>query len=116
MSLVGKKAYGFEFTGHPSFCPSMKYCIGKIGTIEREYDRTVTINFGTVVWKYPKHSIERYLLDPSLPVLSKGVEYMVSDNNVNWFQDTVIAILEDGTYLTDKLTTWKYGKKPEIKE
>lgn len=117
MSLVGEEAYGFEFTGHPCFVLSMKNYIGKIGTITKVFDRAVTITFENgKTWQYPIGQIKKHLVDsvsPRVPILSEGVECMVSDDGENWYKANVIGQLPDSDYVTDDLIRWKQIKHLE---
>lgn len=115
--LVDEKAYGFEFTGHPGFVPSMKEYIGKIGTITKVFDRSVQVKFdNSKIWQYPIDEIKKHLVNsliPRVPILSEGVECMVSDDGENWYKANVIGQLPDSDYVTDDLIRWKQIKHLE---
>lgn len=115
MNLLGERVYGFEFTGNPSFVPAMKNCIGKIGTITKVFDKSVRITFeGNKTWNYPIDQIKKHLVDSvRVPILSEGVECMVSDDGENWYKANVIGQLPNSDYVTDELIRWKQIKHLE---
>ena len=63
--LVGKKMYGFEFSGGPGFSHSMSSLIGKKGKIIHQHPDSCTVQFFKegALWAYPYPEILNHLVD-----------------------------------------------------
>jgi hypothetical protein len=93
--------------------------IGEIGVITEQGNSYVKINFEKDWWNYPISLIEPHLIPetPEIPQLGEGVEMEVSDNGIEWLKRNVIAQMQDGWYIINRGTIWKYARPiPEVKK
>jgi len=121
-NYIGRKCKGFRFEDgvcETEWNPRMEKCIGEIGVIITQYERSVFLKFDNdKCWSYPISLIEEHLI-PEIPQLGEGVEMEVSNTGTEWFIRNVIAQRHDGLYITghDNLWAWKHARPiPEVKK
>ena len=114
-NYIGRKCKGFRFddvTDDVNWAPSMEKYIGKIGEITKQGESSVRIRFENNWWGYPISLIEPYLIpeSPEIPQLGEGVEMEVSNDDITWYRRKVIAQMQDGWYIINDGTIWKYAR------
>jgi hypothetical protein len=121
-NYVGRKCKGFRFeseTDGIDWNPMMEHHIGEIGVIIAQYEDYVDINFRVNSWHYPISVIESYLIpeSPEIPQLGEGIEMEVSNDDILWYTRNIIAQMQDGWYIINDGTIWKYARPiPEVKK
>jgi hypothetical protein len=54
---------------------------------------------------------------PEIPQLGEGVEMEVSNDHILWYTRNIIAQMQDGWYIINDGTIWKYARPiPEVKK
>ena len=117
-NYIGRKCKGFRFEDGiigVDWNSRMEKCIGEIGVITDQYERSVLVKFDNgKYWCYPISLIEPHLIPetPEIPQLGEGVEMETSQDGINWFKNKVIAQRPDGLYITghDNLWVWNYAR------
>jgi hypothetical protein len=114
-NYVGRKCKGFRFEDEidgVEWSPRMEPHIGEVGLIVKQSDGYVGILFKHYSWLYPISLIEPYLIpeSPEIPQLGNGFEMEVSDDNEKWYIKAVIAQMQDGWYIINDGTVWKYAR------
>jgi hypothetical protein len=114
-NYVGRKCKGFRFEDETDDTPwvqSMEKHIGKVGLIADQEDDSVRIEFENDWWYYPISLIEPHLIPetPEIPQLGEGVEMEVSDDDILWYTRNIIAQMQDGWYIINDGTIWKYAR------
>jgi hypothetical protein len=121
-NYVGRKCKGFRFE---SGTDGMKWHyhkekhIGEIGEITNQFKDYVRIDFSGNFWHYPISLIEEHLIpeSPEIPQLGEGVEMEVSQDDILWYTRNIIAQMQDGWYIINDGTIWKYARPiPEVKK
>jgi hypothetical protein len=121
-NYIGRKCKGFRFgygVDGVIWEEKMKECIGEIGVITAQYEDYVDINFSGNSWHYPISVIEPHLIpeSPEIPQLGEGVEMEVSNDHILWYTRNIIAQMQDGWYIINDGTIWKYARPiPEVKK
>lgn len=91
--LIGKKVRGFKFEKH--WNRKMNAYIGLVGLAERIFqNKMVLVLFDNgISWSYPADQIEAHLVEEQneIPTLSDGVMMLVSDNEREWFESSVMG-------------------------
>jgi hypothetical protein len=114
-NYIGRKCKGFRFEDETDDTPwgeLMEKFIGKVGLIYDQYDNSVRINFENDYCYYPISLIEPYLIpeSPEIPQLGEGVEMEVSNDDITWHNRNIIAQMQDGWYIINDGTIWKYAR------
>jgi hypothetical protein len=114
-NYIGRKCKGFRFgygVDGVIWEEKMKECIGEIGVITAQYEDYVDINFSGNSWHYPISVIEPHLIpeSPEIPQLGEGVEMEVSNDHILWYTRNIIAQMQDGWYIINDGTIWKYAR------
>jgi hypothetical protein len=113
-NYIGRKCKGFRFENvdDTPWGELMENFIGKVGLIVYQDDDSVKIEFEDNGWYYPISLIEPHLIPetPEIPQLGEGVEMEVSDNGIEWLKRNVIAQMQDGWYIINRGTIWKYAR------
>jgi hypothetical protein len=114
-NYIGRKCKGFRFEDETDDTPwgeLMEKFIGKVGLIYDQYDNSVRINFENDYCYYPIYLIEPYLIpeSPEIPQLGEGVEMEVSNDDITWHNRNIIAQMQDGWYIINDGTIWKYAR------
>jgi hypothetical protein len=114
-NYVGRKCKGFRFEdgtdGMRWHYHKEKY-IGKIGEIDYQNNDRVRILFQNDFWYYPISPIEEHLIpeSPEIPQLGEGFEMEVSNDDITWHNRNIIAQMQDGWYIINDGTIWKYAR------
>jgi hypothetical protein len=114
-NYVGRKCKGFRFengTDRVEWIKGKKKYIGDVGVIKKQSSGYVTIEFKDDFWDYPISLIEPHLIPetPEIPQLGEGVEMETSQNGISWLKNKVIAQMQDGWYIINDGTIWKYAR------
>jgi hypothetical protein len=114
-NYVGRKCKGFRFEDETDDTPwgeLMEKFIGKVGLIYDQYDNSVRINFENDYCYYPISLIEPHLIPetPDIPQLGEGIEMEVSNDHILWYTRNIIAQMQDGWYIINDGTIWKYAR------
>jgi hypothetical protein len=121
-NYIGRECKGFRFEGvmNTGWVNLMEKHIGEIGTIMSQDQTSVFIQFeNSYSYFYPISLIEEHLIPetPEIPQLGEGVEMEVSDDFVEWCKVNIIARLQNGLFIADDGTFWKYSRPiPEVKK
>ena len=121
-NYISRKCKGFRFeygVDGVIWEERMKECMGEIGEIKYQGDWHVVIQFIGNSWRYPISLIEEHLIpeSPEIPQLGEGIEMEVSNDDINWCKRKVIAQMQDGWYIINDGTIWKYARPiPEVKK
>jgi hypothetical protein len=121
-NYIGRKCKGFRFEDETDKVPwvqSMENFIKKMGLISNQRDDSVRIEFEKGWWNYPISLIEEHLIpeSPEIPQLGEGVEMEVSNDDILWYTRNIIAQMQDGWYIINDGTIWKYARPiPEVKK
>jgi hypothetical protein len=136
-NYVGRKCKGFSFeseTDGIEWSPMMEHHIGEIGEITIQYKNSALVQFEGYNWDYPISLIEQHLIEdeifgrptvvdngekldiqgiasiPEIPQLGEGVEMEVSNDDITWRTRNIIAQMQDGWYIINDGTIWKYAR------
>jgi hypothetical protein len=114
-NYIGRKCKGFRFEDETDNTPwkeSMKTFIGELGLIVEQLDDSVRIDFANDWWHYPISLIKEHLIPetPEISQLGEGVDMEVSDDNITWYRRKVIAQMQDGLYIINNGSFWKYAR------
>jgi hypothetical protein len=114
-NYIGRKCKGFRFEDGIDgieWNPGMKHLIGKVGVIANQVDDIVRIDFEKDWWNYPISLIEPHLIPetPEIPQLGEGVNMEVSNDDITWYNRNVIAQMQDGWYIINGGSVWKYAR------
>ena len=121
-NYVGRKCKGFRFesgTDGLVWSELMENHIGEIGLIVDRGGGNVSIEFESDWWNYPISLIEPHLIpeSPEIPQLGEGIEMEVSNDDITWHNRNIIAQMQDGWYIINDGTIWKYARPiPEVKK
>jgi hypothetical protein len=121
-NYIGRKCKGFRFeheTDRVEWIKEKKKHIGEVGVIKKQSSGYVTIEFKDDYWDYPISLIEPYLIpeSPEIPQLGEGIEMEVSNDDILWYTRNIIAQMQDGWYIINDGTIWKYARPiPEVKK
>jgi hypothetical protein len=121
-NYIGRKCKGFRFedgVANLTFSSVMKKHMGEIGIIKEQSNGRVVIQFKDDRLSYPISLIEPHLIpeSPEIPQLGEGVEMDVSNDDITWYNRNVIAQMQDGWYIINDGTIWKYARPiPEVKK
>jgi hypothetical protein len=122
-NYIGRECKGFRFedgTDGVEWIKEKKKHIGEVGVItdQGQYHVTVDFNIGFNLF-YPISLIEPHLIPetPEIPQLGEGIEMEVSDDGAEWCKVNIIARLQNGLFIADDGTFWKYSRPiPEVKK
>jgi hypothetical protein len=114
-NYIGRKCKGFRFqdkTNDIRWSGLMENFIGKIGLITEQRYPSVKISFKDDFWDYPTSLIEEHLIPetPEIPQLGEGIEMEVSQDDILWYTRNIIAQMQDGWYIINDGTIWKYAR------
>jgi hypothetical protein len=114
-NYVGRKCKGFRFEDRvdgSEWNPRMEKCINQIGEVVTQGTVHVTVKFYDGIWSYPISLIEEHLIPetPEIPQLGEGVEMEVSNDDITWYNRNVIAQMQDGWYIINGGSVWKYAR------
>ena len=114
-NYVGRKCKGFRFedgTDGIEWNPRMKHHIGEVGGITIQHKNSVLVQFEVYNWNYPISLIEEHLIPetPEIPQLGEGFEMEVSNDDITWHNRNIIAQMQDGWYIINDGTIWKYAR------
>jgi hypothetical protein len=114
-NYIGRNIRGFRFkheTDGVEWTKEKKNHIGEVGVIEKQKHGYVTIQFKDDYWDYPISLIEEHLIpeSPEIPQLGEGVEMEVSNDHILWYTRNIIAQMQDGWYIINDGTIWKYAR------
>jgi hypothetical protein len=121
-NYVGRKCKGFRFEGGSlvMWVDEMENYIDQIGYVVTQGKVHITLKFNNdKLWSYPISVIESYLIPetPEIPQLGEGVEMEVSNDHILWYTRNIIAQMQDGWYIINDGTIWKYARPiPEVKK
>jgi hypothetical protein len=115
-NYIGRKCKGFSFkngTDHIQWDGYMENYIGQVGEVVTQGKNHVNIEFDNhASWSYPISLIEEHLIPetPEIPQLGEGVEMEVSNDDILWYTRNIIAQMQDGWYIINDGTIWKYAR------
>jgi hypothetical protein len=114
-NYIGRKCKGFRFEdglANLTFSSMMQKHMGEIGEIKYQGNEHVVIQFKDDRLSYPISLIEPHLIPetPEIPQLGEGVEMEVSNDDITWYNRNVIAQMQDGWYIINDGTIWKYAR------
>jgi hypothetical protein len=122
-NYIGRKCKGFRFEDEIDgvrWGSDMFDIIGQVGEVVAQGENHVNIEFNNFEsWLYPISVIESYLIPetPEIPQLGEGVEMEVSNDHILWYTRNIIAQMQDGWYIINDGTIWKYARPiPEVKK
>jgi hypothetical protein len=114
-NYIGRKCKGFRFEdglANLTFSLMMQKHMGEIGEIKYQGNEHVVIQFKDDRLSYPISLIEPHLIpeSPEIPQLGEGVEMEVSNDDITWRNRNIIAQMQDGWYIINDGTIWKYAR------
>jgi hypothetical protein len=72
---------------------------------------------GTTIDSGHKLDIQGTTKTPEIPQLGEGIEMEVSNDDITWHNRNIIAQMQDGWYIINDGTIWKYARPiPEVKK
>jgi hypothetical protein len=115
-NYIGRKCKGFRFEDGiigVDWNSRMEKCIGEIGVITDQYERSVLVKFDNgKYWSYPISLIEPHLIPetPEIPQLGEGVEMEVSDDCIKWHIKKVVAQMNTGSFMSYYGVFYQYAR------